>query len=114
MQPTPTNQISRLQNRTALSVNEPAKFIVIAIDGREQVATFPQDIKHVDAFEAVKRQYPAAKAVSAGFYLYDDGALWTGGMSDTLGLDSRNEDHALVMEFLTNGDRYQWQFTTTN
>jgi hypothetical protein len=104
MQPTPTNQISRLQSRTALSVKEAEKFIIVAIESHEQVVTFSPAIKHVDAFDAVKRQYPAAKAISAGFYLFDDGALWTGGMSDTLGLNSRKADNALVMEFIKNPD----------
>src|ERR1035437_5979259 len=112
---TQTNNF-RLLNRKANSTKptpEVSKYIVIQLNDREQVVAFPHAIKHVEAFDAVKRQHPTAKAVSAGFYLYDDGALWTGGISDTLNLVSRNLDHGLVMEFLTGGDRYQWQFTTT-
>lgn len=107
----------QLQNRNAISTKpatEASKYIIIELQGREQVVTFPNATKHIDAFNAVKEQHPTAKAISAGFFLYDAGALWTGGMSDTLNLVSRNLDHALVMEFLTSGDRYQWQFTTTN
>lgn len=112
-----TSNNFRLENQTSISTKTPeaSKYIVIQLnDNREQVVTFPQTIKHVDAFDAVKRQYPTAKAISAGFYLYDSGLLWTGGMSDTLNLVSRTLDHALVLEFLTSGDRYQWEFTTTN
>jgi len=79
-----------------------SKYIVIQLPDREQVITFPQAIKHADALDAVKRQHPTATAISAGFFLYDDGALWTGGMSETLGLDSRNEDHALILAFIGN------------
>ena len=113
------DQDIKLQNRTAHTIKtsteaEVSKYIVIQLSDREQVVSFPQEIKHVEAFDAVKRQHPTAKAISAGFYLYDDGALWAGGQSDTLNLVSRNVDHELVREFLTNGDRYQWQLTTTN
>ena len=59
-----------------------SKYIVIRLADREQVITFPEAIKHVDAFAAVKRQHPTATAISAGFYLFDEGALWTGGMSE--------------------------------
>ena len=81
---------------------EASKYIVIQLSDREQVITFPQAIKHADALAAAKRQHPTATAISAGFFLYDEGALWTGGMSETLGLDSRNEDHALVLAFIGN------------
>ena len=113
---TQTNNF-RLLNRKAISTKptpEVSKYIVIQLCDREQVVAFPHEIKHVEAFDCVKRQHPTAKAISAGFYLYDDGALWAGGQSDTLHLVSRNVDHELVREFLTNGDRYQWQLTTTN
>lgn len=96
-------QISEgLQSRSEQSVREAAKFIVILIQEREQVVTFSQEIKHIEAFAAVKRQHPTATAISAGFFLYDDGALWVGGHSDTLGLLSRSVDHALVLEFIGN------------
>ena len=113
------DQDLKLQNRTAHTIKttttpEVSKYIVIHLNDREQVVAFPHAIKHVEAFDAVKRQHPTAKAISAGFYLYDDGALWTGGISDTLNLVSRNLDHGLVMEFLTNGERYQWELSTTN
>jgi hypothetical protein len=81
---------------------EASKYIVIQLPDREQVITFPQAIKHVDALAAVKRQHPTATAISAGFYLYDEGALWTGGMSDTLNLASRKADNALVLAFIGN------------
>ena len=106
----------RLKNQTSISTKptpEVSKYIVILLDDREQVVTFAHSLQHADVFEAVKRQHPRAKTVSAGFYLYDAGALWTGGQSDSLNLVSRKSDHALVMEFLNNGDRYQWQFTAT-
>ena len=113
------DQDIKLQNRTAHTIKtntaaEVSKYIIIQLSDREQVVAFSQEIKHVEAFDCVKRQHPTAKAISAGFYLYDDGALWAGGQSDTLNLVSRNVDHELVREFLTNGDRYQWQLTTTN
>lgn len=113
---TQTNNF-RLLNRKAISTKptpEVSKYIVIQLNDHEQVVAFPHAIKHVEAFDTVKRQHPTAKAVSAGFYLYDDGTLWTGGISDSLNLVSRNLDHGLVMEFLTGGDRHQWQLTTTN
>lgn len=99
-----TSNNFRLENQTSISTKAPeaSKYIVMQLNGREQVATFSQAIKHGDAFNAVKRQHPTAIAISAGFYIYDDGELWTGGMSDTLELDSRDADHALVMEFISN------------
>jgi hypothetical protein len=81
---------------------EASKYIVIQLPDREQVITFPQAIKHADALAAVKRRHPTATAISAGFYLYDEGALWTGGMSDTLNLASRKADNALVLAFIGN------------
>lgn len=101
-----TSENFRLENQTSISTKAPeaSKYIVLQLNGREQVATFPQAIKHADAFDAVKRQHPTVTAISAGFYLYDDGALWAGGMSDTLGIASRSADNALVMEFIRNPD----------
>ncbi len=102
MQPTPTNQISRLQSRTALSVKDTAKFIVIAIAGREQVVAFPATIQHNAMLAQVQKSHGNVQAISAGFFLGDVETLWAGGESVTLELKSRPQDTELVRDFLNN------------
>lgn len=80
-----------------------AKYIVVSLDGKEQIFTFPKAIDHDRMFEALsairsghgrkrKREYHDAEAVSAGFV--DRGHCW--GRSETLNLDSRAVDTALL------------------
>jgi len=104
------DQDIKLQNRTAHTIKtapEVKKYIVIHLNDKEQVVAFPHATKHIEAFDHVQRQHPTAKAIAAGFYLYDDGALWAGGQSDTLNLVSREQDHELIKHHLANTDGQQ-------
>jgi len=102
----------KLQNRTALTIKtkpEVSKYIVIEQDGREQVVAFEFNTKHVDMFSTIQRERPSVKAISAGFFLADNGALWAGGQSDTLNLVSREQDHELIKHHLANTDGQQFR-----
>lgn len=84
------------------------KYIVVELDGKEQIFTFPKSVDHDRMLEAVgairmgsdtnwRRQYRGAGLVSAGFV---DGGVCHG-RSETLGMASRGvADTALLADAL--------------
>ena len=84
-----------------LSIKEAAKFIIIAIEGREQVVAFPVTIQHDAMLNKIQRQHGNVQAISAGFFMGDVETLWAGGESSTLELPARPQDVELVRAFLT-------------
>jgi hypothetical protein len=104
----------RLQNRTDNSIKkepEVNKYIVIGWNHREQVVAFPFNTQHADMFSYIQREHPDIKAISAGFFMADNEALWVGGESLTLNLNSREQDKELIKRFLTSADRATWDLT---
>jgi hypothetical protein len=87
------------------------KYIVIIFDGREQVISFPHHVQHSEVFHYTKRECPHVALVSAGFFIADGDALWSGGRSESLELDSRPQDADLLKSFLTSPDRNLWDLT---
>jgi hypothetical protein len=87
---------------------EVAKYIVLRWQGREQVTVFPFKAKHADVLAYIRGDSPDVQAVSAGFYLNEPDAFWSGGESDTLNLKSRPEDRQLLREFFESENRRQW------
>jgi hypothetical protein len=94
------NSNTGLQSRSEQSVGEPAKFIIISIQGREQVVAFPFEIQHVAMLDKIQRQHGDVKPISAGFFLGYSANLWVGGESMTLDLKSRPQDAELIRAFL--------------
>ena len=115
MQPTNTKtKIQGLLSRTALSsgqTGEAAKYIVILWNQKEQVLAFPNRIQHAEVFKYTKQEAPHIQLVSAGFFIADGDALWAGGRSESLDLDSRPQDTDLLKSFLTSPDRSEWDLT---
>lgn len=95
------NSNTGLQSRSEQSVGEPAKFIIISIQGREQVVAFPFEIQHADMLDKIQRQHGDVKPISAGFFLGDVETLWAGGESLSLEINSRPQDAELIRAFLT-------------
>ena len=95
----------------AKSAFDPSKFIIILIQGREQVVAFPFHVQHSAIFEYVRRENPQVQVVSAGFFIADGDIFWLGGRSETLDLDSRPQDAALLKSFLVSQDRSLWDLT---
>jgi hypothetical protein len=95
----------------AKSAFDPSKFIIILIQGREQVIAFPFHVQHSAIFEYVRRENPQVQVVSAGFFIADGDIFWIGGRSETLDLDSRPQDAALLKSFLVSQDRSLWDLT---
>ena len=93
---------TRLQSRSEQSVGEPAKFIIIAIQGREQVVAFPFEIQHSAMLDKIRRQHGDVNPISAGFFLGNIETLWAGGESLSLEINSRPQDAELIRAFLTN------------
>lgn len=89
-----------LQSRAEQSGAEAAKFIIILIQGREQVVAFPVTIQHSEMLASIRQQHREVQAVSAGFFMGDVEALWAGGESTTLDLPSRQQDVELIRAFL--------------
>ena len=83
-----------------LSVKEAVKFIIISIQGREQVVAFPVEIQHAAMLSKIQQQHGDVKPISAGFFLGDTKDLWASGESSTLELQSRPQDVELVRAFL--------------
>jgi len=88
-----------------------SKYIVILHAGREQVVTLPFEARHADVFDYVRQECGEVQAISAGFYISQEDAFWSGGESDTLGLPSRPQDRALIQTFLKSADRRFWDLT---
>ena len=113
----PTNAKTKIQgllSRTALSsgkAKEPAKYIIVIWDGREQVISFPRHVEHAAILNYIQQENPQVQAVSAGFFMGDTSARWVGGESISLDLPSRPQDTALVKAFLTSPDRSEWDLT---
>jgi hypothetical protein len=83
-----------------LSVKEAVKFIIIAIEGREQVVAFPVEIQHAAMLNKIQRQHGNVQPISAGFFLGDTKDLWAGGESTTLELPARPQDVEIIRAFL--------------
>ena len=115
MQPTNTKtKIQGLLSRTALSsgqTGEAAKYIVILWNQKEQVIAFPNHVQHAEVFKYTKAEAPHVQLVSAGFFMGDADALWVGGRSESLDVDSRPQDTDLLKSFLVSQDRSLWDLT---
>jgi hypothetical protein len=84
------------------------KYIVLRFNRREQVTVFPFALKHADVFSYMKRECPELEAISAGFFIITDGAVWTTGNSESLSLASRPQDRQALESFLQSPDRQLW------
>ena len=87
---------------------ELAKYIILQWQGREHAVAFPRNIQHSAVFEYIRKDNPAARAVSAGFFYEEPGAFWHGGESETLGLPSRPQDAQHIQSMLKSPDRRLW------
>ena len=65
-------------------------------------------MKHADVFSYMRRECPELEAISAGFFIVDNGAVWTTGNSESLSLSSRPEDRQALESFLQSPDRQLW------
>ena len=101
--PAITAQLDKAE-QTAGAVSKPvletAKFIIIAIEGREQVIAFPVEIQHAAMLNKIQRQHGHVQPISAGFFLGDTIDLWAGGESSTLELPARPQDVEIIRAFL--------------
>ena len=101
--PAITAQLDKAE-QTAGAVSKPvletAKFIIIAIEGREQVIAFPVEIQHAAMLNKIQRQHGNVQPISAGFFLGDTKDLWAGGESSTLELPARPQDVEIIRAFL--------------
>ena len=101
--PAITAQLDKAE-QTAGAVSKPvletAKFIIIAIEGREQVIAFPVEIQHAAMLNKIQRQHGNVQPISAGFFLGDTKDLWAGGESRTLELPARPQDVEIIRAFL--------------
>lgn len=84
------------------------KYIVLRFNRREQVTVFPFAMKHADVFSYMRRECPELEAISAGFFIVDNGAVWTTGNSESLNLASRPQDRQAIESFLHSPDRQLW------
>ena len=96
------------QFRTQTGVS---KYIVIQWQGREQVVTLPFEARHADVYRYICQECGEVQAISAGFYISQGDAFWSGGESDTLNLASRSQDRELIQCFLGSADRRAWDLT---
>jgi hypothetical protein len=105
-----TERRAQEQSEQVFKAQQPevAKYIVLRWQGREQVTVFPFKAKHADVLAYIRGDSPDVQAVSAGFYLNEPDAFWSGGESDTLNLKSRPEDRQLLREFFESENRRQW------
>ena len=94
------NSNTGLQSRSEQSGAEAAKFIIISIQGREQVIAFPVEIQHSAMLNKIQRQHGNVQPISAGFFLGDTKDLWAGGESSTLELPARPQDVEIIRAFL--------------
>jgi len=85
-----------------------AKYIVMHWQGREQVTVFPFQTRHADVFGYMRRECPELEAISAGFFIVDNGEVWSTGNSESLDLASRPEDRQAIEAFLESPDRQLW------
>jgi len=88
-----------------------AKYIVLLLDGREQVTVFPFQTRHVEVFDYVKTECPTAKAIAAGFFLREGESAYCFGHSESLDLSSRPEDRKALEAFFASTDRQLWDLT---
>jgi hypothetical protein len=85
-----------------------AKYIILLWQGREHAVAFPENVQHIAVFDYIRRDNPAARAVSAGFFYEEPGAFWHGGESETLGIPSRPQDAHHIQTMLKSADRRLW------
>ena len=85
-----------------------AKYIILLWQGREHAIAFPENVQHSAVFDYIRRDNPAARAVSAGFFYEEPGAFWHGGESLTLGIQSRPQDAQHIQAMLKSADRRLW------
>jgi hypothetical protein len=78
------------------------KYIIFKQLNEEFPVLFPSTIQHFAMEQAVTRQVPATRAISAGFVRtdYANDCFKCYGDSMTLNLPSRTEDSAIVNTFL--------------
>jgi len=100
-----------MQNAVSTTPAEFAKYIVLLWQGKEQVTVFPFTAKHTDIFRYIRQECGDVQAVSAGFYINEPDAFWSGGESDSLNLKSRPQDRELLQAFFESEDRGQWDLT---
>jgi hypothetical protein len=84
----------------AKSAFDPAKFIIVLMQGREQVIAFPFEIQHSAMLNKIQRQHGNVTPISAGIFLGNTKDLWAGGESFTLELQSRPQDVEIIRAFL--------------
>ena len=85
-----------------------AKYIILQWQGREHAVAFPENVQHAAVFDYIRRNNPAARAVSAGFFYEEPGVFWHGGESLTLGIQSRPQDANHIQTMLNSADRRLW------
>lgn len=85
-----------------------AKYIILQWQGREHAVAFPENVQHSAVFDYIRRDNPAARALSAGFFYEEPGAFWHGGESLTLGIQSRPQDAHHIQTMLSSADRRLW------
>jgi len=85
-----------------------AKYIILQWQGREHAVAFPENVQHAAVFDYIRRDNPAVRAVSAGFFYEEPDAFWHGGESETLGLPSRPQDAQHIQAMLKSPDRRLW------
>lgn len=84
---------------------ELAKFFIGEVEGVEIATAFPASMQHADVWRATYANLPSASPKSAGFFYDEPSAegpevLWCGGSSDTMQLDSRPNDGAIIQQML--------------
>ena len=84
----------------AKSAFDPAKFIIVLMQGREQVIAFPFEIQHSAMLNKIQREHGNVAPISAGIFLGNTKDLWAGGESFTLELQSRPQDVEIIRAFL--------------
>jgi hypothetical protein len=107
-----TSKNSGLRSRSEKQVTgEANKYLVILWNQKEQVVAFPNRVQHAEVFNYAKQEAPHIELVSAGFFLAVGDALWAGGRSESLDVDSRPQDTDLLKSFLVSQDRSLWDLT---
>jgi hypothetical protein len=89
---------------------ELSKYIIgiLSEGGEKKAVAFPEKLKHADVWQALTKNNPNARAISAGFF-YAEGpdVLWCGGVSDTMQMESLPGDSAVIQRMLESPERKQ-------
>jgi hypothetical protein len=85
-----------------------SKYLILLHQGVEQAIAFPAHVKHQDIWDYIRRESPAAKVLSAGFFADEPEGFWHGGVSETLKLASRPQDGLLIQRMTRSRDRRNW------